>query len=92
MIKTFKDKGLEQFAATGNASALSVTNHARVRRILRALDAAIAPQQMNVPGNRFHGLQGNRKGTYAVDVNGNWRITFRFDGQDAIDVNLEDYH
>ena len=47
---------------------------------------------MNIPGYKFHPLTGNRKGTYAMTVTGNWRITFRFDGKDAIDVNLEDYH
>jgi proteic killer suppression protein len=47
---------------------------------------------MNIPGYRFHALTGNRKGTYAVTVTGNWRITFRFAGEDAIDVDLEGYH
>jgi proteic killer suppression protein len=47
---------------------------------------------MNSPGFRFHSLIGNRKGSYSVTVTGNWRITFRFDGEDAIDLNLEDYH
>lgn len=47
---------------------------------------------MNLPGYRFHGLRGDRGGTYAVSVTGNLRITFVFDGEDAIDVDLEDYH
>lgn len=47
---------------------------------------------MNLPGYRFHRLTGERKGTFAVSVTGNWRITFRFDGEDAVDVDLEDYH
>ncbi len=47
---------------------------------------------MNLPGYKFHGLKGDRKGTYAVSVSGNWRITFRFAEGDAVDVNLEDYH
>ena len=47
---------------------------------------------MDLPGYRFHGLKGNRKGYYAVYVSGNWRLTFRFDGDSAIDVGLEDYH
>ncbi len=50
------------------------------------------PEDMNIPGFKFHQLSGDRKGTYAVTVTGNWRITFRFDGEDAIDVDLEDYH
>ncbi|MSQ99721.1 MAG: killer protein [Xanthomonadales bacterium] len=47
---------------------------------------------MNIPGYKFHPLTGDRKGTYAVTVTGNWRITFRFGGEDAIDVDLEDHY
>ena len=47
---------------------------------------------MDLPGYKFHPLKGDRKGAYAVSVTGNWRITFEFDGQDAVNVNLEDYH
>lgn len=47
---------------------------------------------MNVPGFRFHQLKGERKDSYAVSVSGNWRITFKFDGENAVDVDLEDYH
>ena len=47
---------------------------------------------MNLPGYKFHGLKGERKGVYAVSVSGNWRITFEFEGEDAINVVLEDYH
>jgi len=64
----------------------------RIRRILDRLDAALRPEDMNLPGYRFHALKGDRKGMYAVSVSGNWRITFRFERGDAVDVNLEDYH
>jgi len=47
---------------------------------------------MNLPGLKLHELKGNRKGTWAVQVSGNWRVTFSFDGVDATDVNYEDYH
>jgi toxin HigB-1 len=43
-------------------------------------------------GLRFHGLKGRGKGRFAVDASGHWRITFAWDGEDAIDVDLEDYH
>jgi len=56
------------------------------------LDAAAKPEDMNIPGFRFHRLTGDRKDTYTVSVTGNWRITFRFDGENAVDVDLEDYH
>jgi len=60
--------------------------------ILDRLDAAKAPRDLALPGMDFHPLKGKDKGRYAVTVSGNWRITFAFDGEDAIDVDLEDYH
>ena len=56
------------------------------------LSAGLPVIVCNIPGFKFHGLTGNRKGTYSVTGTGNWRITFCFDGEDAIDLNLEDYH
>ncbi len=61
-------------------------------RLLARLDAAQAPDDMNLPGYRFHELKGGRAGTYSVQVTGNWRITYKWDGADAVDVDLEDYH
>ena len=53
---------------------------------------ATGPGDMNVPGWRLHRLSGDRAGFYAVSVSGNWRLIFRFDGQDAVDVEYLDYH
>ena len=92
MIRSFRSKALKRFAATGDASKLSVPNIARVERILARLDVVRSPEDMNLPGWRFHALKGKEKGRYAVDASGNWRITFAFEGEDAIDVDLEDYH
>lgn len=92
MIRSFRSKALRRFAADGDASKLSVPKAARVSRILEQLDEATEPQHMNNPGLRFHGLKGKDKGRYAVDASGNWRITFGWDGKDAVDVDLEDYH
>lgn len=92
MIRSFKDKGLARFAANGDPSRLSVQNAAKVARMLNALNAASRPRDMDVPGWRFHELTGKRKGDYSVTVTGNWRLTFGWDGEDAVDVNLEDYH
>jgi proteic killer suppression protein len=47
---------------------------------------------MNLPGYKFHQLKGSRKNEFAVSVTWNWRITFEFSGEDAMNVNLEDYH
>ena len=92
MIRSFRSKGLERFATTGDPSWLSVPNAARVRRILAALDVATMPQQMNLPGWRVHALKGEAKGRFTVDASGNWRITFGWDDLDATEVDLEDYH
>jgi proteic killer suppression protein len=69
-----------------------VQNSGRVRRILAALDAASAPEQMNIPGLKFHALKGADKGRFAVWATGNYRVTFGWFNNDAIDVDLEDYH
>ena len=92
MIRSFRSKSLRRFAEGGDASKLSVQNPARIRRILLALDVSRIPEAMDMPGLRFHSLKGSEKGRYAVDASGNWRITFGWDGEDAIDVDLEDYH
>ena len=92
MIRSFRSKALRRFVEQGDASKLSVPNIRRVETILARLDSAMVPEDLNLPGYRFHGLKGKDKGRYAVDASGNWRITFGWDGKDAIDVDLEDYH
>jgi toxin HigB-1 len=59
---------------------------------MRALGAATTPGDMNLPGFRFHSLSGKSKGRYAVSASGNWRVTFAWLENDAVDVDLEDYH
>lgn len=92
MIRSFRHKGLERYFTTSDRRGIDSRHAERIRRILDRLDAAARPGDMNLPGYRFHGLKGDRKGSYAISVSGNWRITFRFDEGDAIEVNLEDYH
>ncbi len=92
MIRTFKHRGLERFFKTGDHRGIIAKTEVRTERMLDRLDTVLRPEDMNIPGFKFHQLTGDRKGTYAVTVTGNWRITFRFDGEDAIDVDLEDYH
>lgn len=92
MIRSFRSKALNRFHATGETAKLSVQNPLRLRRILIMLDESDTPDEMNVPGWRFHGLKGKDKGRYAVDASGNWRVTFGWDGRHAIEVDLEDYH
>lgn len=92
MIKTFRHKGLQRFWTKGETKKLPPKMVQKITLILDLLDAAEAPTDMNIPGLKFHGLTGPRKGDYAVWVTGNWRIVFRWKQTDAIDVNLEDYH
>ena len=90
MIRSFRAKALLAYFETGKPVGLSVQNAPRIGRILQALDAATRPEQMNLPGLCFHALRGARR--WSVRVTGNWRITFGWDGEDAIHVDLEDYH
>jgi toxin HigB-1 len=92
VIRTFRHKGRERLFTASVARGIPTQHRARIERMLDRLDAAIRPGEMNVPGWRFHALRGDRKGRWAVAVSGNLRLTFAFDGEDAIDVELEDYH
>ena len=92
MIRSFRSKILQRFFETGNARGLSVQDDKRVARLLRTLEAATRPEDLNLPGFHFHNLRGDQKGRYSVRVTGNWRITFGWTGEDATDVDLEDYH
>ncbi|MFM7712795.1 MAG: type II toxin-antitoxin system RelE/ParE family toxin [Microcystis sp.] len=92
MIVSFKHRGLEQFFESGTTQGIQANHAKRTRLILARLSVATSLQDMNLPGLVLHELAGQRKGTWTVRVSGNWRITFTFDGVDACDVDLEDYH
>ncbi len=64
----------------------------RLRLILVRLNAARCPEDMRLPGLRLHRLSGQMSGSWAVDVSGNWRVTFRFENGRVVDVNYLDYH
>ncbi len=92
MIASFKHKGLELFFTKSSYKGIPAQYAARIERLLDRLDASTEARDMDLPGYKFHPLKGERKGEFAVSVTGNWRITFEFDGQDAVNINLEDYH
>jgi proteic killer suppression protein len=92
VIRTFRHKGLAKFFATWSKAGIQAAHAERLGLILAALNAATAPADMGLPGLRLHPLKGSRGGSWSVSVSGNWRITFRFEGKDAIDVDYEDYH
>jgi len=92
VIREFRHKGLGQFFYTGDRSGIQ-TQHARKLSLQPgALDAAIDPKGMNLPGWKLHRLKGSLTGHWAVWVDKNWRLTFRFHGPDAVMVDYQDYH
>ncbi len=92
MIKSWKHKGIKTFFETGNKAGIIGAHAHRLKVILQLLNAANAPQRLDLPGMRFHKLKGDLKGYFSVTVRANWRIIFKFDGEDAILVNYLDYH
>jgi toxin HigB-1 len=77
---------------TGTKAGIQPSHVRRLEDQLSALNVAAKPEQMNLPGWKLHELKGNLVGQWAVSVNGNWRLTFAFDGEDAILVDYQDYH
>lgn len=92
MILSFKHKGLERFYNTGAKSGIIANQANKLRLILARLDASTNAQDMNLPGLYLHKLTGNRSGIWSVKVNANWRVTFKFVGENAELVDYEDYH
>ena len=84
MIISFRHKGLEKFYISGKTSGIQAKHAKRLRLILSNLDQAEGPSDMDLPGLRLHELKGNRKGIWSVSVSGNWRVTFKFEGSDAV--------
>lgn len=91
MIGGFRHKGLEEIYLTGKTRRIGAENIGKCARILQALDVAKQPDEMNVAGYRFHGLQGNPR-RWSVRVTGNYRITFGWSGETADGIDFEDYH
>lgn len=91
-IKGFRHKGAERFFTTGAKSGIQSQLAERLRLILGRLNVSTSARDMNLPGLDLHQLRGSRKGTWAVKVSGNWRVTFAFAGRDAEHVDYEDYH
>ena len=88
----FAHKELRRFYEQDDARGLNASHTERIRRILTALQEAQSPQNMNLPGWRLHPLKGIREGQWSVRVSGNWRIVFRFEGGEAVGIELVDYH
>jgi toxin HigB-1 len=92
MIRSFKHRGIKRLYERGDRSKIRADLVDTVEDILARLDEAETPQAMNLPGYRLHALKGELKGSWSVTVRANWHIVFRFEGPDAFDVELTDYH
>jgi proteic killer suppression protein len=92
MIKSWRHKGLKLFYETGSRAKIKAAHANKLHDILQALDFATSPEQMNFPGLCLHKLSGDLKDFYSVKVNGNWRIIFGFENNNAILVDYLDYH
>ena len=87
-----KARGLRRLYEQGDRSGIRTDLLNTAENILTLLDSASAPQALDLPRYRLHPLKGDRKGYWAVTVRGNWRIIFKFENGDAVDVELIDYH
>ena len=92
MIRSFAHKGLKKFFLTGSLAGIQPKHAARLRLILAQLNQAKTIDDMFISSLALHELMGERKKTWAVTVQANWRITFRFENGDAEVVDYEDYH
>ena len=92
MIKSFRHKGIQQFFETGSKAGISSEHEAKLARQLQLLNAAKGPLEMDVAGWKLHQLKGELAEHWSVKVNGNWRLIFTFEGEDAILVDYQDYH
>lgn len=92
MIKSFRHAGIEKFFRTGSKAGIQPVHATRREGRLYLLDNAKSAADMNIYGWDLHPLKGDLKGHWSVKVNGNWRLTFTFDGEDAILVDYRDYH
>jgi toxin HigB-1 len=92
VIKSFRHKGLRLLFETGNGRGVQPAHVQKLTDILDLLNAAAKPGDMDFPGSYLHPLKGGLKGFWAVRVSGNWRVIFRFETGDALDVDYLDYH
>ena len=93
MIKTFADRRTQQLYTDGKSNRFPPDIRRRAMRKLEYVDLATRVEDLRVPpGNRLHALSGDRKGQFSISINDQWRICFRFEGGNAFDVEICDYH
>ena len=92
MIKSFAHKGLESFFLTGSKAGIQPAHAVKLARQLAILNVATDVQEMDIPGWRLHRLTGRDSGHWSIWVNGKWRLTFKFIGENAEVLDYQDYH
>jgi proteic killer suppression protein len=92
MIRSFRHSGLERFFLTGSKAGIQPAHESKLRRQLTLLSTAKDANRMNVPGWDLHPLKGKLADHWSIKVNGNWRMTFAFENEDAILVDYQDYY
>jgi proteic killer suppression protein len=92
MILSFRNRALKKFWEKGDSAGLNPQHLKKIELILDRLEEATTPEMMNVAALKLHKLSGENPPRWSVWVNGNWRITFAFEGEDATAVDYEDYH
>jgi proteic killer suppression protein len=92
MIQSFADEETEAVYLTGKSRRWGNTARIAARR-LQAVDYASAIEDLlKPPGNRLEKLKGDRKGWWSIRISDQYRVCFRWDGKDAWDVGIVDYH
>ncbi len=92
MIESFRHKGLRRLYEDADHRGLNAQHVEKIELILSVLDAATSIEALDLPSFRLHALTGDLRGLWSITVRANWRIVFRFEGGNALDVDLVDYH
>ena len=92
MITSFRHKGLRKYFESGSLAGIQPAHANRLKMQLAALDTAQTIEDMDIPGFRLHPLKGSERGRWSIWVNGNWRVTFKFESGNAFILDYEDYH
>ena len=92
MIKSFRHGGIEKFFTIGSKAGIQPSHAAKLSVQLFQLNRSKTASDMNAPGWELNALHGDLKHHWSVKVNGNWRLTFAFEGENVILVDYQDYH
>jgi toxin HigB-1 len=92
MIRSFRHRGLKRLFERGDKAQIRPDMLVKVENVLALLDRATNAEDMALPGFRLHQLRGDLRGFWSVTVSANWRVIWRFEGRDVVDVDLVDYH